>query len=151
MVQLSHPYMTTGKTIALTRWTFVSEVIRCLGLSYLFFQGASVLIPGLQSLSVVILEYKKIICHYFHNFPFYLPWSDGTGCHDLSFLTVELFRSLLSPLSRGSSVPLHRIYTNVLLVGSLTKPLIFFFPIFSLSFIPTFWKICLTLFSKPSI
>ena len=42
MVQLSHPYMTTGKTIALTRWTFVSKVmslllICCLGWSWLFF------------------------------------------------------------------------------------------------------------------
>jgi len=28
-------------------------------------------------------------CHYFHFFPFYLPWSNGTWCHDLSFLNVE--------------------------------------------------------------
>ena len=45
-VQLSHPYMTKGKTIALTRWTFVSKgicfLICCLGWSYLSFQGASV-------------------------------------------------------------------------------------------------------------
>ena len=44
---LSHLYMTTGKTIALTIWTFVSKVMSqlfnvLLGLSYLFFQGASV-------------------------------------------------------------------------------------------------------------
>ena len=48
MVQLSHLYMTTGKTIALTVWTFVSKVmslcfvIHCLDLSQLYFQGASV-------------------------------------------------------------------------------------------------------------
>ena len=47
IVQLSHPYMTTGKTIALTRCTFVDKVmalllICCLGWSELFFQGASV-------------------------------------------------------------------------------------------------------------
>ena len=47
LVQLSYPYMTTGKTIALTRWTFVSKVmslvlLHCLGWSELFFQGASV-------------------------------------------------------------------------------------------------------------
>ena len=47
MVQLSHPYVTAGKTIALTRWTFVGKVmplfLMCyLGLSKLFFQGASV-------------------------------------------------------------------------------------------------------------
>ena len=47
IVQLSHPYMTTGKTIALTGWTFVGKImslllICCLGWSYLFFQGVSV-------------------------------------------------------------------------------------------------------------
>ena len=47
MVQHSHPYMTTGKIRALTRWTFVSKVmslllICCLGWSQLFFQGAGV-------------------------------------------------------------------------------------------------------------
>ena len=47
IVQLSYPHMTTGKTIALTRWTFVGKVmsllfICCLGWSLLFFQGASV-------------------------------------------------------------------------------------------------------------
>ena len=41
MVQLSHPYMTTGKTTALTRQAFVSEVMSLL-LNILFFQGASV-------------------------------------------------------------------------------------------------------------
>ena len=51
------------------------------------------------------------ICHCFHFFPIYLPWSDGTGCHDLSFLNVEFqasfFNSPVSLLSRGSLVPLH--------------------------------------------
>ena len=47
IVQLSHPCMTTGKTIALTRWTFVGKVMsllfnNCLGWSKLFFRGAGV-------------------------------------------------------------------------------------------------------------
>ena len=50
------------------------------------------------------------VCHCFHCFPIYLPWSDGTGCHDLSFLNVwvlsQLFHSPLSPSSRSSLVPL---------------------------------------------
>ena len=55
MVQVSHSYMTTGKTIALTRWTFAGKVslcflICCLGLLCLFFQGASVLISWLHCL-----------------------------------------------------------------------------------------------------
>ena len=36
------------------------------------------------------------ICHYFHFFPFYLPYSNGAGCHDLSFLVFSLKALLLS-------------------------------------------------------
>ena len=94
MVQLSHPYMTTGKTIALTTQIFVGKVMsllfNMLSWSKLFFQRVSVLISWLQSPSAVILELKKNkICHCFHCFPIYLPGSDGTGCHNLSFLNVE--------------------------------------------------------------
>ena len=32
------------------------------------------------------------VCHCFHCFPFYLPWSDGTRCHDLSFVNVDFFK-----------------------------------------------------------
>ena len=63
-VQLSHPYMTPGKTIALTRRTFVNKVISLLLLSRLviaFLQTSKcVLISRLQSPSAVILEPKKI-------------------------------------------------------------------------------------------
>ena len=96
MVQFSHPYMTTGRNIALTRWIFVSKVI------YLLFNVLSrfviaflprskcLLISWLQLPSAVILEPKKIKSVHFHCFPNYSWWSDGTGCHDLSFLNVEL-------------------------------------------------------------
>ena len=66
MVQLSHPYMTTGKTIALTRWTFVDKVISLLFniLSRLVItflpRSKRLLISWLQSPSAVILEPKKI-------------------------------------------------------------------------------------------
>ena len=33
--------------------------------------------------------HQNKVSHCFHGFPIYLPWSDGTGCHDLSFLNVE--------------------------------------------------------------
>ena len=95
IVQLSHPYMTTGKTIALTRWIFVGKVMSLLFnmLSRLVIaflpRSKNLLISWLQSPSAVILEPKKIVCHCFHCFAIYLPWSDGTGCHDLSFLNVE--------------------------------------------------------------
>ena len=43
------------------------------------------LISWLQSLSTEILEPRKIQCHCFYIFPFYLAWSGGTGCHNLRF------------------------------------------------------------------
>ena len=50
----------------------------------------------LQSPSAVIFgAQENKICHCFHFFPFYLPWSDGTGCHDLIFLNVELWAPLI--------------------------------------------------------
>ena len=65
-VQLSHPYMTTGKTIALARWTFVSKVMSLLlnMLSRLVItflpRSKRLLISWLQSPSAVILEPQKI-------------------------------------------------------------------------------------------
>ena len=82
MVQLSHPNMTTGKTVTLTRWNFVGKVMSLLfnmpsRLIIVFLpRSRHLLISWLQSPSAVILEPKKIK-------------SDGTRCHDLSFLNVE--------------------------------------------------------------
>ena len=95
-VQLSHPYMTTGKTIALTRWTFVGKVMPLLfnmlsRLVIAFLPSCKrLLISWLQSPSTVILEPRKLVSNCYHCFPIYLPWSDGTRCPDLSFLNVEL-------------------------------------------------------------
>ena len=66
IVQLSHPYVTTGKTIALTRWTFVGKIM-----SLLFNMMSRLVVPFLprskhllvsylQSPSAVILELRKI-------------------------------------------------------------------------------------------
>ena len=79
IVQLSHPYVTTGKTIALTRWTFIGKVM-------------SVLFNMLPRLVLTFLPFNFMaavtICSNFgaqRN----LPWSDRTRCHDLSFLNAE--------------------------------------------------------------
>ena len=79
MVQLSHPYMTTGKTIVLTRWNFVDKVMSLLFnmLSRLVItflpRSKHLLISWLQSLSAVTLEPKKNkVCHCFHCFSIYL-------------------------------------------------------------------------------
>ena len=80
IVQLSDLYMTTGKTKALIRWTFVGKVMSLLFnmLSRLVLtflpRSKCVLISWLQSQSAVILEPKKNkVSHCFHCFPIYLP------------------------------------------------------------------------------
>ena len=116
-VPLSHPYMTTGKTIALTRKTFVGKVMSLLFnvlsrlVITLLTRSKRLLISWLQSPSAVILEPPKIVWHCSHCFPIYLPWSDGTRCHDLRFSECwalsQLFHSPLSLSPRGFLVPLH--------------------------------------------
>ena len=76
-VQLSHPFMTTGKTTALTRWTFVDKVISLLFnmpsrlVIALLPRSKHLFISWLQSPSAVMLKPKKNkVCHCF---PIYLP------------------------------------------------------------------------------
>ena len=117
MIQISHPYMTTGKTTALTRWTFVGKVMSLLFnmLSRLVIaflpRSKHLLISWLQSPSIMILEPKKIksvtvsivspfICH------------EVMGPDAIIFISWMLsfkpaFHSPLLPSSRGSLVPLH--------------------------------------------
>ena len=114
IVQPSHPYMTTGKTIALTRWTFISKVMsllfNMLSRFVIVFLSRSKcpLTSWLQSPSAVILEPKKIksvsvsivspsICH------------EVTGLTAVNFVFWMLsfkptFHSLLSLSPRGSLV-----------------------------------------------
>ena len=84
IVQISHPYMTTGKTIALTRWTFVGKVMSLLFnmLSRLVItflpRSKCLLISWLQSPSAVILEPPKLSQPLFPLFPhrFAMKWWD---------------------------------------------------------------------------
>ena len=86
IVQLSHPYITMGKTIALTRQTFVSKLMSllfnmlsrfvsfCLDCLSFLPSSKCLLISWLQSPSAVILEPPKIkVSHCYHCFPIYLP------------------------------------------------------------------------------
>ena len=80
MVQLSHPCMTAGKTIALTIWTFVSKVVSLVFNMLSRFNTASLprskclFISWLQLPSAVILEPRKIkSVTVSHCFPIYLP------------------------------------------------------------------------------
>ena len=79
-IQLSHPYMTPGKTIALTRQTFVGKIMSLLfnmmsRLVVTFLpRSKRLLISWLQSPSAVILEHpKNKVCHCLHCFPIYFP------------------------------------------------------------------------------
>ena len=95
IVQLSHPYMTIGKTIALTRWTFVDKVMSLLFnmLSRLVItflpRSKCLLVSWLQSPSAVILEPPKIKSATVSTVSPSIG-HEGAGCHDLSFLNVEL-------------------------------------------------------------
>ena len=114
MVQLLHPYMTTGKTIALTRRTFVGKVMSLLlnMLSRLVIaflpRTKCLLISWLQSICSDFWVQENKVSHCFHCFPIYFPWSDGTGCHDFSecWALSQLLHSPLSLSSRGFLVPL---------------------------------------------
>ena len=95
IVQLSHPYMSTGKLIALTIWTFVGKVM-----SLLF-----------NTLSRFVIDFLPRSRHFLvlfsHLFAMKwwdrIPWSSFFDCWVLS----QPFHSPLSPLSRGSLISLH--------------------------------------------
>ena len=96
-VQLSHPYMTTGKTIALTIQSFVGKVM-------------SLLLNMLSRLVITFLPREQVsfnfmaavticsdfgvqeneVCHHFHCFPIYFQWSDGTGFHEVMGLDAMI-------------------------------------------------------------
>ena len=111
IVQLSYPYMTTGKTVTLTRWMFVGKVMSLLFnmLSRLVIaflpRSKCLLISSLQSPSAVILEPQKQSLPLFLqlfaiNWLDWMPWSLFSECWPLS----QLFHSPLSLSSRGSLV-----------------------------------------------
>ena len=128
-VQLSHLYMTTGKTIALTRWIFVGKVMSMLFNVLSRFvitflpRSKSLLISWLQLTSAAIFGAPpNKVWHCFHCFPIYFPWGNGTRCHDLSFSECwalsQLFHSppsLLSRLFNSSSLPAIRVVPSAYL------------------------------------
>ena len=100
IVQLSHPYITTGKTKALTRWTFVGKVMslpfNMLSRFVIAFLPRSkcLLSSWLQAQSTVILELKKIKSA--------VTTFSPSICHDLNFFNVEFYASFFTPLSSSS-------------------------------------------------
>ena len=108
--------MTTGKTITLTRRTVVGKVMSLLFnmLSRLIIaflpMSKYLLILWLKSPSAVILEPpKNKVCHCFHCFPIYLPWSDGTRCHILVFWVL----SFKPTFSLSSFIFIKRLFSSL--------------------------------------
>ena len=106
MLQLSHPYITNGKTLFLTIWKFVGKVESLLFnmlssfITAFLSRSKQLLISWLQSPSAVILEPKKNkVCHCFHCFHHllamkwwdWMPWSLFFECWVLSQLFTLLF------------------------------------------------------------
>ena len=80
IVQLSYPYMTTGKTIALTRWTFVGKVMSLLlnmlsRLVIAFLPRSKCLLNFMASVTICsdFGAPQNKVCHCFHCFPIYMP------------------------------------------------------------------------------
>ena len=122
MVQLSHLYLTTGKTIALTIWTFVSKVMSLLFSTLSRFVIAFLprrkCLSGLQSPSTVILESKKIkSATVFTFYPSICHEVMGLDAMILVFWMLrtlsQLFHSPFSPSSRGSSCLLSTIRVGI--------------------------------------
>ena len=96
IVQLSHPYMTTGKTVALTRWTFVGKVMSLLFnmLSRLVIpflpRSKRLLISWLQSPSAVILEPPKVK-------PLTVSIVSPSICHEVMGLDAKAETTVLWP------------------------------------------------------
>ena len=106
MVQPSHLYITTENTIALTIRTFVGKVMSLL--FNMLLRSVIAFFPRSKCFNFMAAvttcndfgDQENKICHCFYFSLIYLPLSDGTGCHDLSF--VNIFK--VSPSSRGSLV-----------------------------------------------
>ena len=91
MVQLSQPYVTPGKTIAMTLQTFVSRVMSLLfNILFRFVIGflPKQLFSDFMAPVTIwsdLRAQEEEICYYFHFFSFYLLWSNGARYHDLFF------------------------------------------------------------------
>ena len=95
--------MTTGKIIALTRWTFAVGKVKSL-LFNMLSRFVTAFLPRSKRLNFMAAgtirsdfgAQENKVCHCLHCFPMYLPGSDGTGCHDLSFLNVDFQASFFT-------------------------------------------------------
>ena len=147
MVQLSHPYMATGNIIAFTIQTSISKIMSLL--SNLLSAYVIAVLPRSKYLNFMaqvticsdFWSPGKKVCYCFHCIPIYLPWSDGTRCHDLlpwmlifkpavslcssTFIKRLLISSSLSAIRVVSSAHLRLL---MFLLGNLDSSLCFIQP-----------------------
>ena len=118
-----HTWLLKKKNIALTIWTFVDKVM-----SLLFN-----MLSWLQSPSAVIWVQENKVCHCFHFFLIYLPWSDETGYHDPSFWMLNFKPTF----SLSSFTFIKRLFSTSLLsaIKALSSAYLRL-----LIFLPTIWS-----------
>ena len=125
MVQLSHPYMTTGKTIALTIWTFACKVMSLLfntlsrSHSFPSKEQSSFNFMAAVTIHSDFGAQENKVCHCFHCFPIYLPWSDEWILNSwmLNFMPVFSLSSLtfIKRLFSSSSLSAIRVVSSAYL------------------------------------
>ena len=123
--------MTTGKTTALTTWTFVGKVMSLLFNTLSSFSAKEQASFNFMSAVTTCSDFgapKNNVCHCFHCVPIYLPWSDGTRCYDLSFLNAETFLlssfTFIKRLFSSSSLSAIRVVSSAYLRSLIFLPAI---------------------------
>ena len=126
IVQLSHPYMTTGKTIALTRRTFVGKVMSLFFNMLSNFSSKELVSFNFMAAITICSDFgapKNKVAHCFHCFPIYLPGSNGTRCHDLflfkptfSFSSFTFIKRLFSSSSLSAIRMVSSAYLRLLIL-----------------------------------
>ena len=123
MVHLSHLYIANGKTIALTIQTFVGKAMFCFLIRYLVchsFPSKEQVCFNFMAMVTVhsdLRAQENKIYQGFHVFPFCLPWSDRTGCHDLTVFYVQFqasfFTLLFHPYQEAPFLPLEWYHLHI--------------------------------------
>ena len=129
MSHLSHPFMTTRKTIALTRWTFLTKVMSLLlnilsrfHHSFSFKEQVSFNFMAAVTIHSDFATQENEVCHCFHCYPIYLLWRDETGwCHlriwgYWCFSQRSWFQLVLHPVQHVSWCTLHILVVQKMMV-----------------------------------
>ena len=134
MVQISHTCMTTGKTMALTIWTFANKVVSLLFtmpsrfvIAFLS-RSKHLLISWLQSSSTVILEPKKIKSVTVSTIPIHLHEMMGLDVMILVFWMLSFKLAFHSPLSSSSRLFSSSLLSAIRVVSSMYLRLLIFLP-----------------------